>query len=542
MGKRNTIEIVRIMLIFMVFFIFTITQSLNANVHSKTSAHTSYSGISMTGYQGWFGTPDDGLTNEWRHYNNSQGFKPGAASIEYWPDMREADEDEKCKTKFFFEDGSPAYVFSPVNPKTVNRHFKWMKEYGIDGAFMQRFRSDFSLKPVMNKILGNALDAANEHNRAIGLMYDLTGLNIKVNGVVSETKRAEEVENIFNDWKNLINTLGLTTGGDDQAYLYHNGKPLIVLWGLGFKSRHGEKGYDVQLWIDLVDKFQNDPDYGGCSVMLGIATYWRFADRDCISGIEYKKMMDLIKKVDIIKPWHTSRFTRDKMSTDFKKLITDDIAWCNANGIGYTPTISPGIREKILRGRGYELSREDGYYFWDMSKTAIEAGVKMLYLGMFDEIDEGTQYYKINNNPPFYSDQLSFGTYGSNPEDHYLWLAGEATRAVRGEFEMGTTFRKRANRSDFKSELKITDTGTGYKMELLSKKAGRKIYYADPYKVPDGAPTVGTIRDESIYKNELTSEIKIFEEDQGGLYIRFVEVNSETDEIISFRSENLITN
>ena len=63
-----------------------------AQKHSATSAKTSYTGLSMTGYQGWFGTHGDGGTNSWRHYSGSSGFQPGSASIEYWPAMREADE------------------------------------------------------------------------------------------------------------------------------------------------------------------------------------------------------------------------------------------------------------------------------------------------------------------------------------------------------------------------------------------------------------------------------------------------------------------
>ena len=537
MQLKTTHQILKIVLVLIAAFILQSTNSLKAQVHGETSAHTSYNRISMTGYQGWFGTPTDGITGNWRHYKGNGAFKPGAASIEYWPDMREADDDEKYITEFVYENGEPAYVFSSAHPKTISRHFQWMKEYGIDGAFMQRFRSDFGLKATMNRILDNAYDAAKEHGRAICLMYDLSGLNIKTNGIVSASKRTNEVNIMFNDWKDLVNTYELTTSGDDQPYLYHKGKPLVVLWGLGFNSRHDENGYDVQLWIDLVEKFQNDPGYGGCSIMLGVPRNWRTGGGDCISGEEHDKMITLIKKVDIIKPWHTSRYKRSEMKTQFKDILVDDIAWCKANGLEYTATISPGIREKILHGNGYEKSREGGYYFWDMAKVAIDAGIEMLYLGMYDEVDEGTQYHKISNNPPFYSNDLHFATYGNNPEDHYLWLAGEATRAVRGEFVMGDTFRERANNSDFQTEVSFIDSNITYNMQLVHEVAGRKVYFADPYKVPDGAPTIGTIRDSSLFKNVLTSDVVTFEENQRGMYIRLVEVDAATDEIISFKAE-----
>ncbi len=88
------------------------------------------------------------------------------------------------------------------------------------------------------------------------------------------------------------------------------------------------------------------------------------------------------------------------MQIEFKNLVQLDIVWCDSYGIDYTPTVSPGIREKILHENNYEKPREGGYYFWDMARAAIAAESEMLYLGMFDEVDEGTQYHKIDNNPP----------------------------------------------------------------------------------------------------------------------------------------------
>ncbi len=508
-----------------------------AQVHSSTSAHTSFDHISMTGYQGWFGTRGDRGTDSWRHYSGANGFRPGSASIEYWPDMREASEDEKYATSFTYDDGSPAYVFSSVHPATVNRHFRWMKEYGIDGAFMQRFRSDFGLRPVMNVILGNALAAAREHDRAIALMYDI-GANIHVNGVANDALRTKEVNRIFDDWKFLVDELGLTTGGDDQPYLYHHGKPLVVLWGVGFQHRHTSRGLDMKYWVDLVDSLQNSSQYGGCSIMLGIPTYWREPGGDSIDDPqEHAMFLDLVTRVDIVQPWHTSRFSRAQMRSRFKNLVEADLAWCNAAGINYAPTISPGIREFILHGNGYQKPRDGGYYFWDMAKAALEVGSELLYLGMFDEVDEGTQYHKIDNNPPFYSESIHFADYGSDPEDHYLWLAGEATRALKGEFSMGASFRPRADAGDFRSEVAFVDGRHSYDMALVSAVPDRLVYYADPYTVPDGAPTVGTVRDASLFANLLTADTVTFPEQHRGLYIRFVEVDASTDKVLAYDAQ-----
>ena len=38
--------------------------------YSPTSAFTSYKGLVMAGYQGWFNAPDDGADRGWNHYSN----------------------------------------------------------------------------------------------------------------------------------------------------------------------------------------------------------------------------------------------------------------------------------------------------------------------------------------------------------------------------------------------------------------------------------------------------------------------------------------
>ena len=133
---------------FVLVFVFSIISSINSQ-SSKTQnstieiKKTTIIGKVLAGYQGWFNTKNDGAQLDWKHYGNKGSFKPGNISIDFWPDLSEFSKDELEATDFVHKDGNTAYLFSSANPKTVNRHFKWMKDYSIDGVFVQRFTANF---------------------------------------------------------------------------------------------------------------------------------------------------------------------------------------------------------------------------------------------------------------------------------------------------------------------------------------------------------------------------------------------------------------
>ena len=59
-----------------------------ATKHAKETKYPSYKGMIMAGYQGWFGTPEDGKSGSYRHMAGKNGFKDGSCHIDIWPDVK----------------------------------------------------------------------------------------------------------------------------------------------------------------------------------------------------------------------------------------------------------------------------------------------------------------------------------------------------------------------------------------------------------------------------------------------------------------------
>jgi hypothetical protein len=102
---------------------------------------TTLRGKVMCGYQGWFRAPGDAANLGWVHWSREQKrIAPETLAFEMWPDVRELGTQEiYAAPDFTHSDGRQAYLFISDNAVTVQRHFEWMRDYGIDGAWLQRF-------------------------------------------------------------------------------------------------------------------------------------------------------------------------------------------------------------------------------------------------------------------------------------------------------------------------------------------------------------------------------------------------------------------
>jgi hypothetical protein len=403
--------------------------------HDPASRFPAYQGLVMCGYQGWFRAQGDGSGQGWVHYGTQGRLDATHIHLDLWPDVSEYA--QTYATGLTNTDGSVARVFSSWDASTTDLHFKWMQQYGIDGVFMQRFfyatRTEESRRES-RVILGNALKSSQNHGRAIAVMYDLSG--IKASG--------EDCASIIQDWKELVDDLKITSQGTNQTYLYDHGKPLVTIWGLGFPDR----AYSIhRIGVDkLIDFLKHDPQYGGCAVMLGVPTHFRELNTDCLPD---PYLHELIAAADIVMPWMVGRFSplQNQQMARYATEVKADIAWCDARQLEYAPCVYPGFSwfnlSKTEFGGGNPLDqipRLQGKFYWSQICAAKASGAKMLYVAMFDEMDEGTAIFKCTSRPP---PGARFVSYEGVPADHYLWLTGQAGKMLRDEIPLTTNIPAR---------------------------------------------------------------------------------------------------
>ena len=373
----------------------------------------------LCGYQGWFTAEGDGSGRGWFHYGARGGFKPGSCSIDLWPDVSELGDDERFPTPFRHADGSVAHVFSSMRRKTVLRHFRWMKDYGIDGAFVQRFavqtRHAAGLRQCTT-VLGHCRVGANREGRVYAVMYDPSGL------------RRGQMDDVAADWKRLVDRMRIGRDPKDKAYLHHRGKPVVAVWGIGFSNG---RDYTLDECARLVRFLKSDKAYGGNTVMLGVPAWWRTRERDCVRD---RKVHEIILAADIVSPWMVGRVRKPEQVARFARdRWAPDIAWCRQRGKGYLPVVCPGFSWHNMKPASPldAIPRLKGRFLWSQYVAAKRAGATMIYQAMFDEMDEGTAIFKCTNDPPVGASR--FLTYEGLPSDHYLWLVGQAGRMLRGE-------------------------------------------------------------------------------------------------------------
>ena len=334
-------------------------------------------------------------------------------------------------------DGSDAYLFSSYDEESIDLHFKWMRDYDIDGAFMVRFViaiKDSVWKKQINKVMESALKAARKYDRAISILYDL-----------SASSQPEDFSALENDWKELQTLFAVTDRKQNPTYLWHNNRPLVWIWGVGFRRR--TPASEMQ---EVIANFKKDHEV---SIMLGVPFYWRTLTQD--AGEDPALLTLIVSTVDIVQPWSVGRLNMDVYDVRAAELSAD-IQWCRDRQVDYVPCVFPGFSwANLMKNDKYDqIPRLKGDFMWRQVAGAKAAGASSLFVAMFDEINEGTAIFKCaeEGNLPLLGEGKRFvGIEQGLGSDYYLWLTGEAAKWFHGNTGYNATKPQRT--SDYKLKI-----------------------------------------------------------------------------------------
>lgn len=398
------------------------------------------------GYQGWFGADNDDPVNDinWFHWCiNGTEPSPDTVTFDIWPDYSEYDK----KTLFYsnaydwkYKNGERAGFFSSVIEETVLLHCKWMRDYGIDGVFVQRFIKRLSKseehRERMDIVLRALLKGGKKFGIKVAVMYDITSMPITR---ISQT--------LIEDWIHLVDDLNITSHPSYQRHPDNTGQnlPVVGIWGFGFI------GEGVRGQARLVAGFFNNHITGiyHATMLGGVPAFWRTQVRD--SKPEYKEIYELF---DIICPWIVGRVKNSEAVADWSNMIKDDLQKTSENGQGYMPVCFPGFsiynmaRNRHVKPAAYnraiqvygdldsvsnyqplnKIPRMGGNFMWSQFYHWRRSGTNMLYVAMFDEVDESTAIFKLAPEeelatcPEIF---LHLNTDGFDlRSDHFLWITG----------------------------------------------------------------------------------------------------------------------
>ena len=365
---------------------------------------SSLKGLTVCGYQGWFRAPNDTASNKdaWVHWGNGVGALHNGTGIEedYWPDMSEFGDDEKFAAPGYqFADGTQAYLFSSIKAKTTLRHFQWMETYGIDGVALQ----NFGPLGLDHEVLNHTLESAAATGRVVYIEYDLSGY---------AGRGAAAAAMLEKDWQ------GLRSQGipDHDRYVHENGLPVVGIFGFYMNRFTGEEANAI------LDVFE------GTAFVAGAGQWWWRSDSPSTNWTKaYGRMGSW-------SPWNAGNWNGDKAhpaaSTGWWAA---DKAASEKSGVMWQPEIAPGMstnhRDGTPPGSG-RLPRLKGAYLWAQFVAAAELKVATAFVGMFDELDEGTQILKVARAPRLFQSlfaQIVFVRSGQRPAGRGRhWLRGPA--------------------------------------------------------------------------------------------------------------------
>ncbi len=390
--------------------------SLPEEISAQTVNASSFFDKLIVGYQGWFAAAGDGApTGEWVHWSRGTTPSRGNVTFELYPDVREYDPADLYATSLAnLGNGGPARLFTSHSQRVVDLHFRWMRDYGIDGAALQRFivtLEDSRHRQFRNDLARMVRRAAEAHGRVFYVEYDVSG-----------ARDDRWVQQLEDDWSNTMRgDLDITAS---PQYLREGGRPVVAVWGFGFPDRPGNPAQAVE----VIDWFKSR----GCFVVGGVPYGWR------TGGGTKPGFMDAFLRLDVIQPWAVGAMASDAdADRHHSQVVLPDRDFARSRGVGYQRVIFPGFAWSNWNG-GWpnQIPRRAGRMLWRQAYSVRRAGLSA-FVAMFDEYDEGTAIAKAAEDRGAIPTDQYFLTLDADgvrlSSDFYLRLAGAAARMIKGQ-------------------------------------------------------------------------------------------------------------
>ncbi len=369
----------------------------------------------MCGYQGWFRCPGDGSNLGWIHWSrDSHRIAPNSLSFDMWPDMSEYAADECFAAPgFSYPDGRAAALFSSANAKTVLRHCQWMRDYGIDGAWLQHFVVDLPGGPSQDRYpsrlvtLNHVAAAAEATGRVWALTYDVAGM-----------PGEKLFQTLTADWKKTVDEKIVS----QRRYLHQDGLPVVQVFG--FYRRSPDIAMTAEIAEQLIDFFHAPGPYQAYLVGGGDWDWRNNSD---------PQWQACYRRLDAYVPWNVGNYSTDAAGDRHAatKYWPADRSECERSETFWIPSVYPGFSWDNLKQKPAgttEIPRRGGRFYWEQFHELARMEVDTVYVAMFDEVDEGTAIFKVTSSPPT---QAHFVGYDGLPADWYLRLTGEGARMLR---------------------------------------------------------------------------------------------------------------
>ncbi|KAJ7038682.1 hypothetical protein C8F04DRAFT_997603, partial [Mycena alexandri] len=367
----------------------------------------------LVGYQGWFTCANDGPPigeghHGWLHWLNQPLAANGRPNTDLWPDTSAYEPSELYAIEgLAHRDGSPAKVFSSRDPRTVRRHFHWMAEHGVDGAFLQRFVGQVDPEEAGNRdprfggtrrlrdeVGRRVREAAEAEGRVWAVMYDVSGV-----------PAADIVRIMTQDFTHLLHEERIF---DSPAYLRERSRPVVAVWGFGL-SDSPVSPHIARAVFDALRAIAPD-----LYIFAGVPSHWRSPGQgDAHADPAWSALwLGADGLVDALSPWSVGRYSTsaeveswaaERWEGDAELIAkhNEEIELAGRAGrrVDYVPVVLPG-------GSGFNLSegkwafngikRNGGKFLWSQIFHAKRLkGVRSMYGAMWDEYDEGTAFLPV---------------------------------------------------------------------------------------------------------------------------------------------------